>query len=129
MICQLRMVVGAVAVCFLGTVAAAAAPSLTARAAAAPCTAAGFATTASGVLSASGDYLDSHPGANDVLTNAAAEAPADARTMVRGYFFSHPGEFLELQNIGKPMTDLADACPVKVSPQQLAALFEAMQTN
>jgi heme-binding protein len=91
-----------------------------------PCTASGLAATASGVLSAAGGYLNDHPDANNMLTNAVSQSPADARSSVRGYFVAHPGEFLDLQNIAKPLTDLRGQCSTSVSPDQLAALFDAL---
>ncbi|GFG73447.1 hypothetical protein MBOT_08120 [Mycobacterium botniense] len=106
--------------------AAAATVSSTADAAPAPCTASGFATTASGVLSAAGGYLDNHPDANNVLTAAVNQSPAEARSSVRGYFVAHPSEFLDLQNIARPLTDLRSQCNTSVSPAQLAALVDAL---
>jgi hemophore-related protein len=108
---------GALGAVVVGTVAA---PT----AAAAPCTASGLSTTASGVLSAAGVYLDAHPGANDVLTAAGTQSPDDARSSVRGYFIGHPGEFLDLQAIAQPLKDLRSQCGIAVSPGQLALLFD-----
>lgn len=123
--CLWRIAFGVVAVCVLGAVAT---TSQTAGAAPSSCTASGLATTASGVLSATGGYLDSHPGANDVLTAAASQSPADARSSVRGYFAAHPNEFLDLQNIARPLSDLRNQCNVSVSPSQLATLFDAVSS-
>lgn len=92
-----------------------------------PCTASGVAATAGGVLNAASGYLDSHPDANNVLTAAVNQPPADARSSVRGYFVAHPGEFLDLQNIARPLTDLRGQCNTSVSPDQLAALFDALK--
>jgi heme-binding protein len=124
-ICLWRIVFGVVPVSVLGAVAAVTIASPTAGAAP-PCTASGLATTASGVLSTAGGYLDSHPGANDVLTTAVSQSPADARSSVRGYFAAHPNEFLDLQNIARPLSDLRNQCNVSVSPSQLATLFDAL---
>ena len=124
--CPSRVVFGAVAACIVGTLATAATASPTAGAAPAPCTAGGLATTASGVLSSAGGYLDSHPDANDVLTAAANQAPADARSSVRGFFLTHPNEFLDLQNIARPLTDLRNQCNTSVSPAQLATLWDTL---
>src|ERR1700751_3966154 len=124
--CPSRGVFGAVAACIIGTLAAAAAASPTAEAAPAQCTASGLASTASSVLGSAGGYLDSHPDANDVLTAAASQSPADARSSVRGFFLSHPGEFLDLQNIARPLTDLRNQCNVSVSPAQLATLWDTL---
>lgn len=95
-------------------------------AAADPCSASSLATTASGVLSQAGAYLDAHPGANDVLTAAGNQSTGDATAAIRGYFTGHPGEFLDLQNIARPLTSLRSQCGVSVSPSQLASLFDAL---
>ena len=117
-----RMVFGVCALCAMSAVAT----SSTASAAPDPCSASGLAATASGVLGAAGGYLDNHPDANNVLTAAVSQSPADARSSVRGYFVGHPGEFLDLQKIAKPLTDLRGQCNTSVSPDQLAALFDAL---
>ena len=93
---------------------------------AAPCTASGLATTASGVLSQAGAYLDAHPGANDVLTAAGNQPPDEARSSVRGYFTAHPGEFLDLRAIASPLSDLRNQCGIALTPSQLALLFDEM---
>jgi len=100
-----------------------AAPTATA---APPCSASNLATVASGVLGQAGGYLDTHPGANDVLTAAGSQSTTDAENSVRGYFLTHPGEFLDLQNIARPLIDLRRQCGVAVSPGQLAALIDAL---
>ena len=116
-------VIGMAAVGALGVSAAViTAPMATA----ADCTASGLATTASGVLSEAGGYLGAHPGANNVLTAAATQAPEEARANVRGYFMGNPGEFLELQRIAGPLQDLRNQCGIAVSPGQLATLFDTM---
>jgi hemophore-related protein len=120
-----RVAFGAAAACIVGTLAAAVMASPTAGAAT-QCSASGLATTASGVLSSAGGYLDSHPDANDVLTAAASQSPADARSSVRGFFIAHPNEYLDLQNIARPLTDLRNQCNVSVSPAQLATLWDTL---
>jgi hemophore-related protein len=93
---------------------------------AAPCTASGLATTASGVLGQAGGYLEAHPEANDVLTAAATQPPQEARAAVRAYFTAHPDEYLALRGIAAPLTDMRAQCGVAVSPGQLATLFDTM---
>ena len=116
-------VIGTVAVvCARESSALIAAPTATA----ADCTASGLATTASGVLGEAGGYLGAHPGANNVLTAAATQAPEEARANVRGYFMGNPGEFLDLQRIAGPLQDLRNQCGIAVGPGQLATLFETM---
>ncbi|MCW2663906.1 MAG: hypothetical protein JWP83_5058 [Mycobacterium sp.] len=120
-----RGLFGAFATCALGGVAAATIALPTATAAPA-CSASGLASTASGVLGAAGGYLDTHPGANDALTAAGTQSPAQAQSSVRGYFTAHPNEYIDLQNIVRPLTDLRNQCNVQVSPAQLATLFDAL---
>ncbi|MGH3561205.1 MAG: hemophore-related protein, partial [Mycobacterium sp.] len=110
-----RIVVGAVAVSVFGAMAGSAGTQPTAAAAPASCTASGLANTASGVLNAAGGYLNDHPDANNVLTAAANQSPEDARSSVRGYFTAHPNEFLDLQNIAQPLSNLRNQCGVSVS--------------
>jgi heme-binding protein len=118
-----RMVFGVVPLLCLVT---AVSTSPTAGAAPDPCTASGLAATASGVLNGASGYLDAHPDANNVLTAAVNQPPADAKSSVRGYFLSHPGEALELKGIAQPLLDLRGQCNTSVSPGQLAALFDAL---
>ncbi len=116
-------VIGMAAACVLGvSTAVITAPAATA----ADCTASGLSTVAGGVLAEAGGYLAAHPGANNVLTAAATEPPDVARTNVRGYFTSNPGEFLDLRRIAAPLQDLRNQCGIAVSPGQLATLFDTM---
>lgn len=94
-----------------------------------PCSASGVAATASGVLNSASGYLDGHPDVNNVLTSAVNQSPAEAKSSVRGYFLSHVGEALELKGIAQPLLDLKGRCNSSVSPDQLAALFDALSAN
>jgi hemophore-related protein len=91
-----------------------------------PCSASGVAATASGVLNSASGYLDAHPDANNVLTSAVNQPPADAKSAIRGYFIGHPGQALDLKNIAQPLLNLKSQCPNSVSPDQLAALVDAL---
>jgi hemophore-related protein len=117
-----RGLIGALAAGAFGAVVAGTVAVPTAGAA--PCTASGLSTTASGVLGAAGPYLDAHPGANDVLTAAGTLPAEEARSSVRAYFIAHPGEFLDLQAIARPLSDMRSQCGISVSPGQLALLFD-----
>lgn len=90
------------------------------------CTASSLANTASGVLGRAGGFLDTHPEANDVITAAANQPPEEARSSVRGYFTAHPGEFLELQGIARPLTDMRNQCGTNLTPSQLAVLIDTI---
>jgi heme-binding protein len=118
-----RGLFGAFATCAVGGAAVAVIAAPTAGAID-DCTASGLATRASGVLHDAGQYLDAHPGANEVLTAAATQPAADAQASVRAYFTGHPNEFLDLRNIAAPVTSLRSQCGVAVSPGQLALLFD-----
>jgi heme-binding protein len=101
----------------------------TAVAAPDPCSASGLAATSSGVLNAASGYLDGHPDVNNVLTAAVNQSPADAKASVRGYFLGHVGEALELKGIAQPLLDLKGRCNAGVTPDQLAALFDALSAG
>jgi heme-binding protein len=90
------------------------------------CTAAGLSNALGTVSSATGGYLASHPGANDVVTNAGALPPGDGENSIRVYFASHPQEWADLQAIAQPLRSLRQACNVDVAPAQIARLFDAM---
>jgi heme-binding protein len=114
-------VIPSCAACLILAPAAGAAPD--------PCSASGLAATSSGVLNAASGYLDGHPDVNNVLTAAVNQPPADAKASVRGYFLGHVGEALELKGIAQPLLDLKGRCNSAVSPDQLAALFDALSAN
>ena len=116
-----RIVFGVCALCALTAVATSPMASATPD----PCSASGLAATSSGVLNAASGYLDGHPDANNVLTAAVSQPPADARSSVRG-LLGHPGEALELKGIAQPLLDLRGQCNTAVTPDQLAALFDAL---
>jgi hemophore-related protein len=105
--------------------AAAAATIAVPSANAAPCTAAGLSNTVSTVAGAAGQYLDTHPDANDALTRAGSESTGDAEASLRGYFLAHPQEFNDLRGIARPLTDLRGQCGSTVSPGQISALLQA----
>jgi hemophore-related protein len=110
----------------LGGVAAATIALPTATAAPAACTASGLANTSSSVLGAAGQYLDTHPDANQALTDAGSQSGPQAEASVRGYFTAHPQEWTDLQAIARPLTDMSRQCNAQASPGQIATLFQAL---
>jgi heme-binding protein len=90
------------------------------------CTAAGLSNALGTVSSATGAYLSSHSGANDVITNAGALPEGEGENSIRTYFATHPQEWSELQSIAQPLRSLRQACSVDVAPAQIARLFDAM---
>ncbi|MGX9790816.1 hemophore-related protein [Mycobacterium sp. MMS18-G62] len=123
-----RGFVGAFATCAAGGLAATTIAIPTAAAAPPRCSASSFSTTASGVLAAAGGYLDAHPGANDVLTNAGMQG-SGAEGSVRDYFVGHPQEFQDLKGIAQPLIDMQHNCGATIQPMQIAALYQALSGN
>lgn len=103
-----RVVTTVFAGCLVGAAATITAPV----AGAAPCTASGATATISSVSGAASQFLSAHPGADQVLTNAASQSPDQARASVRAYFTANPGEYLELKGITRPLVDLENQCGV-----------------
>jgi hemophore-related protein len=94
------------------------------------CTAAGLSSTLGPVATATGDYLASHPDANQVVTAAGSMAPQDAEKSIKIFFALHPQEWVELRAIARPLADLRQQCPAQGSgpPPDLGKLFDAMAT-
>jgi hemophore-related protein len=92
------------------------------------CSASSFSHTASGVLANAGAWLDAHPEANNVLTNAGMRG-AGAEQSVRDYFVARPQEYQELRGIAAPIIDLQRGCGAAIQPMQIAALYQALASN
>ena len=90
------------------------------------CTASGLSSALGSVASATGQYLDSHTDANQVVTNAGAMSPQDGENSIRTYFAAHPQEWNDLRGIARPLASLRQQCQVQVAPAQIARLFDAM---
>jgi hemophore-related protein len=118
---------GALAAAVLGVLPAAtvAVPTASAQP---QCTAAGLSNTIGTVAAATGQYLSSHPDADQAVTNAGAMSQQDAENSIRSYFASHPQQWSELQAIARPLAGLRAQCQVQVAPAQIARLFDAMAT-
>ena len=124
---NLRRGTGGVCAGFLlsGVLAAVAMPA----AGAAPCMANEAANTISAVAGAAGQYLSAHPDANQVLSDAASQAPADARVSVRNYFTANPGEYFDLKGITAPLVDLQHRCGTVGLPSDLISAFDEFQAG
>lgn len=90
------------------------------------CNAAGLSNAIGAVSAQTGQYLSSHAGANDAITNAGALGPGDAENAIRAYFVGHPQEWAELQRIAQPLRSLRQECDVDVAPADIARLYDAM---
>ena len=124
---NLRRGVGGACVGFLlgGVLAAVSVPT----AGAAPCRADEAANTISTVAGAAGQYLSAHPDANEVLSDAASQAPEDARVTVRNYFTANPAEYFDLKGITAPLVDLQHRCSTMGLPSDLISAFDEFQAG
>jgi heme-binding protein len=120
---------GTIAMCALGGAAAVTIAIPSAGAQPQPgCTASSFSHTASGVLGAAGAWLDAHPEANNVLTQAGMQG-AGAEQSVRDYFVGRPQEYQELRGIAAPLINLQRGCNTAIQPMQIAALYQALSSG
>ena len=95
-----------------------------AASAAPDCSAAGVSGTVSSVTGQARDYLNGHPGANQVVTAAFGQSRADAAADVRSYFTANPGEYVELRGILAPIGDTQRACNVTVLSPELSSAYD-----
>jgi heme-binding protein len=118
-----RTVVGVCASGLLGGFAAATIAAPTASAAPEQCTASAVADTVSSTTGSARAYLDSHPGANQVVTTAFAQPRPQAAATLRGYFTANPQEYYDLRGILAPIGDVQRQCNVAVLPGDLQSAY------
>ena len=119
-----RRIAGACIGGVLGGVAAATIAAPTAMAAPAGCSAGELASTVSNVTGSARTYLDAHPGANRVLTDAATQPRPVASSNVRAYFTSNPTEYYELKGIVSPIGDKQRQCNVSLLSPELSSAYD-----
>ena len=91
------------------------------------CSPGGVASTVSSVTGSATQYLDSHPGANAVVSAARNEPRGQAASDLRNYFTAHPQEYVELRGILAPIGDTQRQCNTSVlSPDLESAYNEFM---
>lgn len=121
-----RRVAGISAGCLLGglTIGTVGMPT----AAAAPdCSPGGVNATVSSVTGAARQYLDTHPGADQVVMAAYGQPRPQAAASLRNYFTTHPQEFYDLRGILAPIGDTERQCNVTaLSPDLQSAYQEFM---
>lgn len=88
------------------------------------CSAGAIAGTVSSVTGQAQQYLNAHPGANNVLTAAKTQPAPQAAADVRSYFTANPGEYYQLRGIIAPIGDVQRACNVSVLPPDLASAYD-----
>lgn len=119
-----RGVAGASAACLLGGFASATVAAPAAIAAPAEvCSASGLSGTVSSATGAARQYLDAHPGANQVVTAAMNQPRPEAEANLRGYFTANSQEYYELRGILAPIGDAQRTCNVTVLPGELASAY------
>ncbi len=119
-----RKVAGAVIGSLLGGVAAATIAAPSAAAAPQGCGAGEVADTVSATWTSARQYLNTHPGANQVIMGALDQPRPQAESDVRGYFTANPGEYYDLKGILAPIGEKQRQCNVSVLPQQLASAYD-----
>jgi hemophore-related protein len=88
------------------------------------CSFSGVANTSSTVSAETKTYLESHPEANQALTDIAKQPAEQAVEAYRAYFDSNPQVQTELTLINQPVVDLATNCGIEVQPTPIS---EALQ--
>ena len=119
-----RKVAGAVVGSLLGGVAAATIAAPSAAAAPQGCSVGEVADTVSATWSSARQYLNSHPGANQVVMGALNQPRPQAESDVRGYFTANPGEYYDLKGILSPIGEKQRQCNVTVLPPELASAYD-----
>jgi heme-binding protein len=96
-----------------------------ASAAAEGCTASALSNALGAVASGTGEFLNNHPEANDVITGVGETGNRDA---VRVYFLAHQDEWAEMQRIAQPLRTLRDQCggDGAAKATEIGALYQAM---
>ena len=118
-----RRVFATAATCLMGGLAVAtiAAPT---SSAADDCSAQALASTVSSVTGSAQQYLDTHPGADQVVTAAYSQSPSDAAASLRGYFTANPGEYVALRGILSPIGQKQSQCNVQLLSPQLSSAYD-----
>lgn len=118
-----RRVAGLWAGCLLGGLAAATMAAPTASAAP-DCSPGGLASTVGSATGSAREYLNTHPGANAVVTAAATQPRPQAAANLRAYFTAHPQEYYELRGRLAPIGEAHRQCNVAVLPPDLASAYD-----
>ncbi|TQK29974.1 heme-binding protein [Arthrobacter sp. SLBN-53] len=79
--------------------------------------------TVSSVTGAASAYLNSHPGANQVVQAARTQPRDVAAANIRAYFTANSQEYYELRGILAPIGDTQRQCNVSVLPADLASAY------
>jgi hemophore-related protein len=80
------------------------------------------------VAKSAGDYLDSHPEANQTMTSVLQQ-PAGPQSIgtLKTYFDDNPKVERDLQRVAAPLTSVATQCRLPISLPQVLGLIQAAQ--
>lgn len=93
-----------------------------------PCSASEVARTIGSVSKSIGDYLDSHPETNQVMTAALQQqAGPESLGTVKAYFEANPKVALDMQGLGNPLNKLGTQCKLPISLPQALSMVQAAQ--
>lgn len=123
-----RWLAGALTAAAAGGVATAVLVGPSATAASDPCAASEVSKTAGSVAKSTGEYLDSHPETNDVLSSALQQQPGPQTLgMLKNYFEAHPKVQGDFQKLTEPLTSLTTKCRLPVSLPDLLGGVQGLQ--
>jgi hemophore-related protein len=74
-------------------------------------------------------YLDSHPDANQAVTDASSQPPGQASASLRNHFSSHPQDYSDLRGILAPIGDTERLCNATVLPPNLESACQEFMTG
>lgn len=93
-----------------------------------PCVASEIARTVGKVVTSTGDYLDSHPDTNQVMTGALQQPPGpQTLANLKSHFQANPKVQDDLAKIIAPVQEVSDQCRLAVSLPQMLGLLQAVQ--
>jgi heme-binding protein len=118
-----RQVAGISASCLFGGLAIGIVVGTPSAVAAADCSPDGVSATVSSVSGSARQYLDAHPGANQVVMAAYGQPHDQAAGNLRGYFTAHPQEYNDLHGILAPIGDTERQCNVTALPPNLESAY------
>lgn len=102
----------------------------TATAAKDPCVASEVARTVGKAITSTGDYLDTHPDTNQVVTAALQQQPGpQTLANLKTYFDANPKAGDDLARITAPVTEVSTDCKLAISLPQVLGLLQAAQAQ
>ncbi len=95
-----------------------------------PCAASEVAKTIGSVATSTGNYLDSHPQTNQVLTAIAKQQPGpQSIAAAKAYFDANPQAAKDMQQLQQPLATLSSRCKLPLTLPQLLGLIQAAQQS